>query len=94
MMLVAAVPVTVGILVHRYPAGKRFGTIVIGALLTVLVLGGVAGQLSQVPVQGTWSDAVEQAAAACTAGADGVVELVTTPAGNWAVPVPCARIVG
>jgi hypothetical protein len=94
MFLVATIPVTLGVLVARRPGRRVWASLALGGLLTIMLLGGVAGQLSQKPLPGDWAATVEAARAFCAASPDGVVKLATPPSEDWTVPVPCDRIVG
>lgn len=92
MFLIAAIPVTLGVLVQRRPALGSAATVGLGVLATVMLLGGVAGQLQERPVDRDWSAAVADARAACAADPGGRVRLATPPGADWTVPVPCGLI--
>jgi hypothetical protein len=94
MFLVAAVPITIGVLDARYPAVRTPAAASIYLLLTIMVLGGIAGQLSQrPPLQPDWSTAIQAARESCADRPADVAVLTTTPSADWTVPVPCDRIV-
>jgi hypothetical protein len=94
MMLAATIPVAVGVLVQRFPSAGTPAGIGLGAVMTVMVLGGVAGQAQAPPLDRDWGSTVAEARAACAADPGGRVELTTPPGPDWAVPVPCRLISG
>lgn len=92
MFLIATVPVTLAVVVARRPAFGTAAAIVLGVLGTIMVLGGVAGQLQeQTPVR-DWDATVTDARAACVADPQGGIPLATPPGPDWTVPVPCELI--
>jgi len=96
MLLAATIPVTVAVMVQRYPRWRPAWL----ALLAVLVLAVTANLIAHPGLAGqTWQNEVDAARVTCAATPGGEVELPTPPdpsAGDpaWRVDVPCSRLTG
>ena len=94
MLLGATIPVTVAVMVQRYPRWRAAWL----ALLAVLVLTLTASLIAHPSRAGhTWQDEVDAAISTCAATPDGEVELPTPPDASpgdpgWRVGVPCSRL--
>ena len=91
MMLAATIPITVGVLVERFPTWWPAAT----AALTLFV-GVMAADLThRVPVDGsTWSSQISAAQPACSQAPDSNIILHIQPYPEWVLDMPCSLIEG
>ena len=89
LMLVATIPVTVGIIAHRYPTWRRAGAGLLAGLLAIMVVNLIWIRPAIPP---SWWTTVEQAQLQCPTTPDGTVKVVTPPGPDWAVGVPCSML--
>jgi len=90
MLLVATIPVAVGVLVQRYPRSRPVGA---GTLLAFVCIMALSLPSGGPPDNRGWGPEVEKAETKCAA-TGGVVKLVTPPWPPWGVRVPCSRLTG
>jgi len=92
MLLVATIPVAVGVMVQRYPRSRPVGA---GTLLAFVCIMALSLPSGGPPDNREWGPEVEKAETKCAA-TGGVVKLVTPPwpPEKWGVRVPCSRLTG
>ncbi|MGS0687135.1 hypothetical protein ACVBEQ_18650 [Nakamurella sp. GG22] len=91
IMLVATIPVTVGILADRSTRWRAPGLGIIVVLLAVMAF----SIRSTNPVNSIdWESTVDGSSAVCALSPDAVVKVTTPPDPTWVVQVPCIRITG
>ncbi len=91
IMLVATIPVTVGILADRSTRWRIPGLAIIVVLLAIMAVS-VRTVDPVNPVD--WESTVDGSSAVCALTPDAVVKVATPPGPGWVVRVPCSRIAG
>lgn len=91
ILLIAVVPVAVGVIIQRHP---RWWLVGAGALFTILAIMVANLFYDRGTGQWPWSAAVHAAQIQCAAAPDGIAQLITPPGPEWIVRIPCSRLVG
>lgn len=91
IMLVATIPVTVGILADRSARWRAPGLGIIVVLLAIMTVS-VRPIIPANPAD--WESTVDGSSAVCALTPDAIVKVATPPDPGWVVRVPCSRITG
>ncbi len=96
-MLAATIPVTVAVMVQRYPRWRPAWLALLGVVAVPLILNLVVARPDR--DSQTWQQEVDNAEATCAAIPGGVVDLPTPPAASpgelgWRVDLSCSRLTG
>lgn len=91
MLLAATIPVTVAVMIRRYPHRRWAWTGLLCLMVVVFAADLVAGAANPA-LGGSWGSEVEQARATCASTPNGTVELSNPPAQDWVVSIPCSLI--
>ena len=93
MLLAATIPVTVAVMIRRYPYRRWVWTGVLALLAAVFAVN-LAGGFTAPAVVSTWAAEVELARATCLSTPDGTAVLTTPPDPSWTVVLPCGLLTG
>lgn len=91
MMLVATIPVTVGILTDRSARWRAPG---LGIVVVLLAIMAFSARPAGLPPPADWESTADSAGADCKLSPDAIARVVTPPDPSWVVRVPCSLIIG
>jgi hypothetical protein len=97
MLLAATIPVTVAVMVQRYPRWRVAWLTLLGVLSLALILNLVVARPDR--ESRTWQNEVDDATRTCASIPSGEIELPTPPDASpgdpgWRVDLSCSRLTG